>query len=51
MGKYPDDEEAEIYDISRDFPVFMSVADKRNNSEEYVKYLKKTNVYFEKNYV
>ena len=51
MGKYPNEEEAAIYDISSELPVFMSVGDKRNISEEYVNYLRKTNEYFEKNYV
>ena len=50
VGKYPSDDEANIYDISTELPVFMSVSEDKDTSEEYAQYLKKSNTYFTNKY-
>jgi hypothetical protein len=47
VGKYPSEIEAETFDISSDIPVFMNGKDL---SENYTKYLKNSNGYFQNNY-
>ena len=50
VGKHPNEEEATIYDIRRDTPVFMSVKKDRNLTEFYTIYLKNCNIYFRNDY-
>ena len=50
VGKYPSDEEATIYDISPELPVFMCVSEDKDISEHYTKYLKSSNTYFKNKY-
>jgi hypothetical protein len=50
VGKYPSDEEATIYEISPELPVFMCVSDDKDTSEDFTKYLKNSNTYFNNNY-
>ena len=50
VGKHPSQVEAETYEISRDLPVFMSVEDDQDISEDYTKYLRACNTYFSSNY-
>ena len=50
VGKHPNEEEANTYDIRKDTPVFMSVKKDRDLSEEYTVYLKNSNMYFRNDY-
>jgi DNA/RNA endonuclease YhcR with UshA esterase domain len=50
VGKHPDETEAGTYDISRDLPVFMSVASDQNMTDGYSKYLVACNNFFNNQY-
>lgn len=50
MGKHPDETEAGTFDISRELPVFMSVARDQNFTDGYAKYLADCNAYFVNQY-
>ena len=50
VGKHPSQVEAETYEISRDLPVFMSVENDVDISEEYTNYLRACNTYFTNDY-
>ena len=50
VGKYPNNVEAKTYGISENFPVFMSVGEEENISDDYCIYLKACNTYFNNQY-
>ena len=50
VGKYPNNIEANTYGISENFPVFISVEEEENISDEYCTYLRACNTYFNNQY-
>ena len=50
VGKYPNNVEANTYGISKNFPVFISVEEEENISDQYCRYLKACNTYFNNQY-
>ena len=50
VGKHPSDVETNTYDINPDLPVFMSVKDDQDTTDEFTKYLSDINKYFTNDY-
>ena len=50
VGKHPTQTEAATYDISRDLPAFISIKERQLLTDEYTKYLKNSNAYFNNMY-
>ena len=50
VGKHPNTDEANTYDIVNNVPVFMSVRREPDLTDDYARYLKKCSNYFRNNY-